>query len=271
MDIDYIITNPPYNKTLYLDILEHLIRYNKSSEIVSVNPSQHLTDIVATSGYKKRSSFSKYKNGVYKHIKDALYFSKDEFDRRFSIDFGGNGAIYYIIPNETFDKYKYAFQEMNENGYFVHGVIQKILQKVIEEDSLLSHYFLPYEKGNLVAVGKINNGFIDGELLFKVHKCVYKSKEEFLENYCGSDVDSKKDVPRKFINFSTQDEAQNFIDCFETEFMKIYIRCVQIDYNTALRFIPLLDMSEKWTNERLCEYYNVSEEEFKLCLEWFKS
>jgi len=37
------------------------------------------------------------------------------------------------------------------------------------------------------------------------------------------------------------------------------------------KFIPLLDMSEKWSNERLCEYYNVSEEEFKLCLEWFKS
>src|SRR5690554_3636124 len=116
MEIDYIITNPPYNKTLYLEILEYLIINCKGSEIVSVNPNQHLVDILAVSGYKNKTAFSNYKDSVYRHIKQAMFFNKDTFDKMFKISYLGCGAIYYIVPSGNYDVYKTAFQEMNKNG-----------------------------------------------------------------------------------------------------------------------------------------------------------
>ncbi len=270
MEIDYIITNPPYNKTLYLEILEYLIINCKGSEIVSVNPNQHLVDILAVSGYKNKTAFSNYKDSVYRHIKQAMFFNKDTFDKMFKISYLGCGAIYYIVPSGNYDVYKTAFQEMNKNGYVVYDVLMRIIKKVISEEVLYYHY-RQYETGNLVGVGRVMSGYIKGDLLYGVHKRVYKSKMDYLDKYCGVDVEVKKELPRKFINFNTHDEAQNFIDCFDTEFMRFYMKGIHEGVDTMFRFIPLLDMSKKWTNERLCEYYNVSEEEFKMCLEWFNN
>ena len=270
MGFDFIITNPPYNKTLYLDILEYLIKNDKNCEIVSVNPSQHLTDVLASRGYKVGSSFSKYENSVYRHIKDALYFDTEEFNRRFDIKYTGNGAIYYIIPNKTFKKYKTAFQDMNKHGEIVYSVLSRIIKTVFDGDVVYNH-FKPFISGNLVAMGEINSGYISGELLSDIHKRVYSSKDEFLKNYRGLNKEDKIDTPRNFVCFKTLKEAQNFIEFLDSDFIKFYTRGIQIDVHPMFKFIPLLDMSEKWSNERLCEYYNVSEEEFKLCLEWFKS
>lgn len=119
--------------------------------------------------------------------------------------------------------------------------------------------------------GEVCRAFEHGNLLYEKHKKVYNSKNEYFNNYGGNNLENKKDEGRRFINFNTSEEAQNFITCFDTEFMKFFMRSTHHDVAPLFNFIPLLDMTQKWTNEKLCEYYNVSEEEFKMCLEWFNN
>ncbi len=272
MKIDYIITNPPYDGDLYLKILSYIIESCKDSEIISINPNRPLVEIIAVAGYKKNSDFSKYENSVYRHIKSFKFYTKEEFDKIFNISFGNIGAIYQIKPEETFDVYKTVFQKINKNGDKIYRTASRIFEKVMS-GSRVSHHFKNHENGNLVALSEAISGWSDGRvsLLSPLHLRVYNSKIEFLKYYQGTNKDKKKQEPRRFLNFRTRIEAQNFIDCYETDFMKIYIKLSHYNYRTLYSLLPLLDMTQKWTNEKLCEYYNVSKEEFNACLEWYNS
>src|SRR5690554_819506 len=92
-----------------------------------------------------------------------------------------------------------------------------------------------------------------------------KPSQSFLRTLEEIKIKVKK--PREFLNFKSSEEAQNFIDCFDTEFMMFYIKGIHDDVSLLSNYIPILDMTQKWTNEKLCEYYNVSKEEFNACLE----
>ena len=270
--MDYIITNPPYNKTLYLDILEYLIKNCSESEIVSVNPNQHLSNIFSSLNLRHKSTetvFEKYENTVYKHIKDIKFYNNEKFNEIFNINYMGAGAIYHIKPQETFEIYKTAFQDSIENGNLIFSTFSKIIKKVLKQETIQKRYGF-HDEGNLIAIGKVNGQrYIKGSLLSDIHKRVYKTKSEFFENFRGDKDKSKK--PREFLNFKSSEEAQNFIDCFDTEFMMFYIKGIHDDVSLLSNYIPILDMTQKWTNEKLCEYYNVSKEEFNACLEWYKT
>ena len=269
MKIDYIITNPPYNKTLYLDILEYLIKNCSDSEIVSVNPNRPLVDILYTSGFSsnKNNPLIKYKKGVYEHIKSAKYFTDQEMESIFNIRFSGTGAIYHITPKETYNTYKNAFQEMNTNGHVVYNTLIKMLKKISQEDVLFDSAE-HHKTGNLVLIATVNEGYIHGNLLYDLHKRVYKSEKEFLNNR-KMFPNTNPNKTNKFINFKTHIEAQNFIEFFNLEFVKFFIKGIHRIQTPYLKNIPLLDMTQKWTNEKVCEYYDVTKKEYKACLEWY--
>ena len=87
MKFDLIVGNPPYDRSLHLKILEHLLPYAK--EIVWISPVRWLQDPLAK--YKKNSDMLKYRDTILTKLKEVEVVSaKDAItmfdDARFTMD-----------------------------------------------------------------------------------------------------------------------------------------------------------------------------------------
>jgi hypothetical protein len=64
--------------------------------------------------------------------------------------------------------------------------------------------------------------------------------------------------------FDTELEAKNFIKYLKTKFFRILVSAMKITQSAprrVYRFVPLQDFNEEWTDEKLYDKYNLSQEE----------
>ena len=67
-----------------------------------------------------------------------------------------------------------------------------------------------------------------------------------------------------FWEFKTAEEAENFISYCKTFFARACLAKTKINqnlYNGELKYIPWMDFTQEWTDERLYKHFNITEEE----------
>ena len=64
--------------------------------------------------------------------------------------------------------------------------------------------------------------------------------------------------------FATEDEARNLIEYMKSRFFRFLVSQLMYSHHltkAAYEFVPALDMTQKWTDEKLFEYFDLSESE----------
>jgi small nuclear ribonucleoprotein (snRNP)-like protein len=66
-----------------------------------------------------------------------------------------------------------------------------------------------------------------------------------------------------FIEFDTNREAKNFISYMQTDFARFCLGLYKKDFalNSNVDRIPLVDFTQKWTDEKLYAHFSITEEE----------
>ena len=247
MKFDLMVGNPPYEKNLHLKILDNLLPYAK--EIVWISPVRWLQDPLAK--YKKGTDLLKYKDTILSKLRDVEVVSaKDAIvmfdDARFTMDL----AIYHI---EESNIYQFDPKSLYKNVWLIEKVVDKVVNSEI--DSLAGHYQdrdeldmdIPFVRLSDIHGHKHGNDWYvfmspDPEVAF-----------------------NKNAKPVGGLNFDTQEEAENFFQYMQTDFIKFLGITIKRDVHVPLAYIPYMsDYTHSWTDEDLFKLFDITEEEQKI-------
>ena len=244
MKFDLIVGNPPYDRSLHLKILEHLLPFGK--EIVWISPVRWLQDPLAK--YKKTSDLLKYKDTILTKLKEVEVVSaKDAIDMFDNARFTMDLAIYHLTESnkDTFD-----VSSMYKNAWIIEHVVDRVVNG--EVDSLADHY--------------LDRDELDMSIPFMRFSDIHGHKHQkdwhiFLspDHNLAFDKNAKKVGG---LNFNTQEEAENFFNYMQTDFIKFLGLTIKRDVNVPLSFIPYMSTyTRPWTDEDLFKLFNITEEE----------
>ena len=246
---DLIVGNPPYDRSLHLKILEHMLPYAK--EIVWISPVRWLQDPLAK--YKKTSDLLKYKDTILKKLKEVEVVSaKDAIamfdDARFTMDL----AIYHIEDASIEESNTTSFdpRPLYENEWLIERVVDRVVNGDI--DSIADHY--------------LDKSTLDMNIPFVRFSDIHGHKHGndwhvFMspDHRVAFDKNAKKVGG---LNFDTQEEAENFFNYMQTDFIKFLGITIKRSVNVPLRFIPYMPTyTRAWTDEDLFDFFNITEEE----------
>lgn len=247
MKFDLIVGNPPYDRSLHLKILEHLLPFGK--EIVWISPVRWLQDPLAK--YKKNSDMLKYKDTILTKLKEVEVVSAKEaiamFDNaRFTMDL----AIYHIEESNTssFDP-----RPLYKNQWFIEHVLDRVVNGDI--DSIADRYL---DKSSL----DMDIPFVR---LSDIHGHKHGNDWHVFMSPDHRVAFDKNAKPVGGLNFNTQEEAENFFNYMQTDFIKFLGIAIKRDVNVPLGFIPYMnDYTRPWTDEELFQLFNITEDEQKI-------
>lgn len=240
---DIAITNPPYCGDLHLRILKCLVLH--CEETINISPGDWL--ISYTARFKKRSRINSFKELASK-ISDVVILDRDKCNEEFGI---GSWTDYAVIKFAS-DCDKYDLDNLINKDFFE----EKVLQRVLRMDNVKNHF----REGSR----DFDNPYVLLPI-FRGDYCGVKSKTEWISPDRKVAFGRRESGRNATINFDTQTEADNFFESLQTYFMR-YIR-LRIDNSMGIswRFCPFMkDYKEKWTDERFCNHFNLTEEEFDI-------
>lgn len=249
---DCIVMNPPYSGNLHLQVLsEALSSCKPSCLIINISPIRWMQDIFATE--KASSDLNMFKDSVYNKITALELISARE----------GQEAFGGIVL--TTDLGIYTFNDMTNNSFT--GLIPSTAIKIKKQLNESPTIDKDKQDGWRARVPSIISGRSGGR----------GSKKWYGLGFLGPFYDGKKDgkwwhtfyvknqyskeTPfiSKSIKFATECEANNFCDSLNTTFGRYTTYHLCPDANVrAYNIMWLKDYSKPWTNERLCEHFNIS-------------
>ena len=161
------------------------------------------------------------------------------------------------LAKDRVDTYK-NIQDINIHGnikeYF--SLKSKILNYCEENSSL---FVYAYSDGQFyVNIGKIRaHVYTD-----KINKLRKSDFYTFVPNDRKVETEKKQ----QYFGFKEYNEAENFLAYIRTKFARFCLSIFKIDSHLEsgqLKSVPWLDFSYKWTDEKIYEYFELSEEEIQ--------
>jgi len=253
MKFDLIVGNPPYYRSLHLKILEYLLPFGK--EIVWISPVRWLQDPLAK--YKKNSDLLKYRDTILTRTKGIEVVSATDAISMFdSARFTMNLAIYHLTESnkDTFD-----ISSVYNNEWIIDHVVDRVVNGEI--DSIADHYLdkdaldmsIPFMRFSDIHGHDQDDWYI---LLSPDHKLAFDKNAKAVGG----------------LNFNTQEEAENFFNYMQTDFIKFLGLTIKLDLHVPLSFIPYMnDYNRPWTDEDLYKLFDITEEEQKIIRDAVKS
>ena len=250
MNFDHIIMNPPYDKNLHLKILQEAMKH--STDIVNLSPIRWLQDPLAE--YKKGSDWKTYKDTREK-IENIEVVPKDDVFRFFNITNSEDLGIYHITKNggwQNFDTKllcKKCYDKIKDSLCTIDHNMKDGWRIRISSISNPNH-----RTGGLNNLGKLlifEDGMKDGKPWYDFYQ----------KNKWSKTTPEITDS----IRFNSKEDAENFIDSVEnTKFGRWYEGHIITDMNICnMNILWLGDYTNKWTDEMLYEYFDLTEEEIK--------
>lgn len=240
-----VIMNPPYIGRLHLKILKEVISACEKNggeyEIVNLSPNfyedyKKLDDVplAADVSVIPKEEASKLFGGILLPFNLAIQsYVNGKGDKSLLTKFTPN--IYPILKKVKFDK---SFKDVFINDYDTKGVFVplKLMTTVWDKNK----DFIVDRLGILV-----NGKTLDGSY--------YKDKRtRNVERPCGG------------IKFNTVEEAKNFIAYTESKFFVAWVKAFHTNSRYILSEYPFMpDYTHPWTDEDLCDYFNLTPEEIK--------
>ena len=256
---DICLMNPPYNRGLHLKFLEKVIECTDT--VISIQPVGWLEDIGCQ--LNEKSKYYKYENSISKHIYNLDKIEGNDATRIF----GGEG-------NVSFSE-KLAIYHCNKNGGYEYSLLNDVfpykLYKKAELPFEIGEY-KDHKNDNIVPISNINGCVKRGYpslVITTKYGAFNKGKNENNKTFEQLKHENPKftfgniDTTRVII-FDTYNEAQNFYDMCQTMFWKVICYKSTSGHQIPIKVLPWPNnYKEKWTDEKLIKYFNLSDKDIK--------
>ena len=261
MKFDVAIMNPPYDGNLHLKILEKVIPI--ADKVVNISPVSQLVNCVNTFKDGKNDT-KKYFAGIGKHL--------TECGKIYSIDEVLNIFVDARISNPlAIQTYEYTHNSIEEcervnshNG--MKSIVKKVYDYSHDVDNIENHLENNKKDGYRVKFGRIGGGTWTA---FRPHT-LDAFKEVVYDGLladgrphwqmCSVNQYTKKteELPES-LPFITKAEAQNFIDSYNTKFLKTCLGFLHVDMRIHPEYLPYMqDYTKPWDDKRFCEYFGIT-------------
>ena len=261
MKFDVAIMNPPYDGNLHLKILEKVIPV--ADKVVNISPVSHLVNCVNTFKDGKNDT-KKYFAGIGKHLKSCgKIFSIEEALQIFT------GAR--ITNPLAIQVYEISYNSIEEcervnshNG--MKAIVKKVYDYSHDVDNIENHLESNKKDGYRIKFGRIGGGTWTA---FRPHT-LDAFKEVIYDGLltdgrphwqmCSVNQYTKKteELPES-LPFTTKAEAQNFIDSYNTKFLKTCLGFLHVDMRIHPEYLPYMqDYTKPWDDKRFCEYFGIT-------------
>lgn len=258
---DCCIMNPPYDGSLQLKILEKVIPI--ADKVISISPVSQLVNCVNTFKAGKNDT-KKYFAGIGKHL--------IECGKIFSIEEALNIFVDARISNPlAIQTYEHAHNSIEEcervnshNG--MKAIVKKVYDYSHNVDNIENHLESNKKDGYRIKFGRIGGGTWTA---FRPH--TLDAFKEVVYNglladgrphwqMCSVNQYTKKteELPES-LPFATKVEAQNFIDSYNTKFLKTCLGFLHVDMHIHPEYLPYMgDYTQPWDDKRFCEYFGIT-------------
>ena len=258
MSFDLKLMNPPYDKNLHLKCLEHELKTAGSNcAVINLSPIRWLQDPLADK--KDDSDYLRFKKTIFDKITSLDKVTANEAQENFDIIIGVDLGI-YVFDNSI--KKTFCKEQV------ISPVITKIIKKltsypVFEQNKkdgwrvripvILSGGKSGGRGGQkwygLGKLGPYYNGMKDGKYWYEFSE----AKNQYTK--CTPEISNSIAFGEDGIS------AQNCCDSLKTIFGLYVTYNLITDVNVKPYTIMWLgkdNYKEKWTNERLCKYFDIS-------------
>ena len=275
---DIIIGNPPYNSMLDLDFVQKC--HGLCDLLLFVHPSTWLLDQKG-----KQNKFIETKSICKDSLKYVELFNGNGIFRKFKASTSDNGggsmvpidlcapcAITLFDTREKQEtitvlnrataivtKYTNIFDinKYDNNCYYrsIREKIEEFPKTLSSRDGINSNYWVTLAQIS----GNHRSGSIDTPQV----------KNDFYTMIVSKNVDtcistSKDDKKLNQFSFNTKAEANNFVSYVCSKFARFVLSIYKSNKNNhrgELELIPYLDYTEEWSEDRLQEYFNLTDDE----------
>ena len=263
MKFDCVIMNPPYCRNLHLKILAEAIKHLKDDESVCVNLSPILWLENPLAEYKLKSDYYRFKD-LRMHIKEVNVVDVNSANKSFNIGLFCDLGVYVASKKENceYTNVEILKQCLGKNYFILRKVLNTKTDKV-------SNHIKKGFNGICVKVATVR-GFGSGnnfDIVSLIHSTPYINGKGYAENkFKKKDVIVKDDYSNEeFCHFNDEISATNFIKSTRTKFYHWLVKCIKLDQNIPLQFLPFMDdYTEPCSDERFYQFFNILPEEQKV-------
>jgi hypothetical protein len=285
---DICVQNPPYNQMLDTAFLQK--SYSISDKILFVHPSTWLLDEKG-----KQKKFTTTKELVKDHLDSIELFNGNGV---FGISLFVPCVITYIDKNKTskgihcidrINGVEITYDNIDDINKFsntdVYFELKRKIENIVSETGSVwdnMNFNISKPRNNKVNIIK-RNKFINENYKFVINLGRIRGHVQNTKKI-GTGMDSDMYVndfytiiekglsvesnvnKHMFLNFNTYGEAENCLNYFKTQFFGF---CLSIFKNKSdidcgeLRLVPWLDFTQKWTDEKLYQEFNITQEEIE--------
>lgn len=274
MKPDFIIINPPYKRGMHASIFNKSFeQLNDGGTIVCIHPSTYFLN----GKYASSKEVQKLKD-IVSNYKSTLNF----FDGNSKFDINQETPLSITIVKKIKDKSVKVINNHIKNGdtliyddinkIYIHGnnivlsIIDKIKSKIsislnerLFREGYISNYYLEINK---IATGVPQNGNPSG----KWQCLISKKYEKYFSDMITTTPCGKSDNGGivNEIGFDTMEELKKGHSYLTTKFARfcLSLRKTGRDLNsTDLIYVPYMDFSQEWTDEKLFEHFDLDTEE----------
>jgi site-specific DNA-methyltransferase (adenine-specific) len=262
---DIVIGNPPYNQMIDMDFVKK--SYKISDKILFVHPSTWLLD-----EKNKQKKFTSTKELIANDLESIVLFNGNGV---FGISLFVPCVITYINKNkktktikcsDRINKVEVLYDHISEINKYSNLIeypsLKNKFKNKSEIDSILNHKNILY--GN----NYVNVSQIRGDVKFRDRLDVGMDEimiaDSFYTIITKDIVNEKEKTKHMFFSFKTENESNNFINYLRSRVcrfaLSIYKNNSQLDRG-EMGLIPYLDFTQEWTDEKLYQEFNLTEEE----------
>lgn len=253
---DITIGNPPYNQTVDLKFLNK--SYDLSDKVLFVHPATWLIDEKFI-----QNKFEQTKKIINKKLQKVILFNGNKI---FGIQLFVPCSITYVNKQhfgdvEVIDKIngiKIKYKNIDDiNKYstqeYIH--LRDKIKTYSEKDNVWKHY-------NNTGEFFVNFSAIRGHV--SINNDEFLAKSDLYTTVTKDEAVSDKIEKYLYFGFDNKTAAENFLNYNKTKFFRF---CLSIYKNNAnlhrgeLAIIPWLDFSEKWDDEKLFKFFNLTHNE----------
>ena len=270
---DLVVSNPPYDGDLHLRILNEFLKIGK--KCVFIHPARWMEDVLAQ--YKAKSATGK----KFEHLKTAL-------EKAYLIKSRDADHVFHILNNQDMIIGVYSDSDLNPNVPIYDDSKQffDVLKRVISyahdvkslgdvvEDNLIDGIRVEV-KGILPILNHVDSELVKGYPVRVVWNVIsidgYTEDGQFWANANkrNTKTHGKKigtPIPHS-IRFSSVEDAQIFIDIYQTNVVKNIIYMLKYDQHSGHTHIPYFDPKTIKTEDDVLDALGITEPEYR---EWLK-
>ena len=296
---DFIIQNPPYNKTLHIDFFNKgLDLLSDTGKMVIIEPATWLIELRQNIGEKKSSQMKKYialKERIKGHVSKVII---ENYNKEFNVGLYVPCSITYIDNTRIFNEIefkkcgvkKYVNSLYDCNLINNIEIIKSIFEKIKNYDVVGNHIYIPNKSnkikdnyyckysmipssGGLLLGKRYNNNGRYRNILNKEYSLAYLNSIYYAEiGYSPTPtISKKKDHGGKLTDkeaeciTGTKQELENWKHYVFNNSLPLFINiCLTIGQNNnSLPYVPWL-VDKQYTDEEIYEMFVFTDEEIKL-------